>query len=77
MKIRMKLKEGVSFCDAIKVLDDIFDKEKRIKNDIHTNKHFVLMKGRMCKIGDGTGKYWELLCNSRIAQAQAHELMRI
>ena len=46
----------------------IFENNRRIEEDIHTNKHYALIKGRMWMKGNGTGKYWSLLCNSRDAQ---------
>lgn len=75
MKVTMKLKEGVSFESAIKLIEELEAEHKRIENDSHTNKHYELRNGRIWKKGNATGKYWEHLCNSRDAQGKAHEMM--
>lgn len=77
MKIIFTIKDDVSLNDTMKTLAQIYQIEEKIRNDPHTNKHYILKDGKMWIIGDGTGKYLELLFNSRKAQKQALEMMKI
>lgn len=77
MKVTAILKDDVSISDALQTFIDIAEIENRIENDPHTNKHYILKEGKMWKKGDGTGKYWELFCNSREAQRDAREIFNI
>lgn len=77
MKITITPKDGVSLTDALNALIEVQKINRRIEEDIHTNKHYELRNGRIWHKGDATGKYWELLCNSHEAQRKAHEMMRI
>ena len=74
-------------CDELTHKDDIetglcwicraFEEERRIEEDVHTNRHYDLIKGRMWMKGNGsgTGKYWSMLCNSRDAQKDARLML--
>lgn len=77
MRATFILRPEKSLIDGIKCLEEVIAKSERIKNDPHTNKHYELIKGRMWKKGDGTGKYWHLLVRSRIAHRQALEMMKL
>ena len=74
MKINIGIKKGVSIEDAMNTLVEIATINQRIEADPHTNKHYDLIKGKMWMRGDGTGKYWELLCNSREAHRDSREI---
>ena len=75
MKLKATLKPGVSFTEALETLADLTEKEERIENDPHTNKHYILMGGRMWYKGHATGKYWELFCNSREGHIDARNVL--
>ena len=77
MKVTATLKKGVTFEEAMNVLVDIANKNQRIEDDLHTNKHYILKDGKMWKKGDGTGKYWDLFCNSREAQKDTRDTINI
>lgn len=76
MKLTMRLRNGVTIEESMKILEQVAERDARIQRDPHTNRHYELKGGRIWKKGDGTGMYWELLCNSRKAQRQAMEMMR-
>lgn len=76
MKATFTLKPGVSLVDGLECIKKAMLDSQRIENDVHTNKHYELIKGKISKKGDGVGLYWELLCNSRKAHRQAQEMMR-
>jgi len=75
MKATFQLKPGVTWGEASTILTTVIKRNKRIESDIHTNKHFELCKGKLWHKGNGAGKYWEYLCNSRVAHKQAWELL--
>jgi hypothetical protein len=50
---------------------------EEIYNKNHNQEHYTLIQGKMWINGDGVGKYWDHLCNSRLAQQQANEMMRV
>lgn len=77
MEIKICIKEGVTVEDAMNTLVKIAAISQKIEVDIHTNKHYELRNGRMWMKGDGTGKYWDLLCNSRDGQRDAKDIMNI
>ena len=52
-----------------------FKEDRRIEEDVHTNKHYDLIKGRMWMKGNGIGKCWSMLCNSRDAQKDARLML--
>jgi len=70
---------GTSTTDTtLDVLTEIerLQKCENFYNEKH-NKHYELYKGRMAMRGDGTGPYWEYLCESREAIMHAHFMMQI
>lgn len=77
MKINIGIKKDVSIEEAMNVLVEIAAINQRIENDLHTNKHFELINGRMWMKGDGTGKYWELFCNQREAYRDSRETFNL
>ena len=77
MKITATLKKDVTLEEAMNELVDIANKNQKIEDDPHTNKHYDLLNGRMWMKGDGIGKYWGLFCNQREAQRDAREIFNI
>lgn len=77
MKIKIGIKDGVTVSEAMNILVHIANENQRIKNDIHTNKYYDLIKGKMWFKGDGVGKMWDLFCNSREGQQNAKETLNI
>lgn len=76
MKATFQLKPGVTWGEASIILTEVIKRQEKIEWDIHTNKYYELYKGRIWHKGNGTGKAWELLCNSREAHSKAWEMMR-
>ena len=74
MKIKIDIKEGVTITKAMNIIVEIASINQKIEDEVHTNKHYVLRNGIMWKKGDGTGKYWDLHCNSREGQRDAREM---
>ena len=70
--INEKNKESES-CQILRA----FKNDLRIETDIHTNKHYDLIKGKMWIKGNATGKFWSLLCNSRDAQKEARNILKL
>lgn len=64
------LDEYVQTLVRCKIMEEFYNKH-------HNQEHYVLRNGRIWIVGDGIGKYWNYLCNSREAQRDAHEILKI
>jgi hypothetical protein len=63
-----KMKEYTVALIRHKQMEDFYNKN-------HKQENYILYKGRIWKVGDGTGKAWDYLCSSREAQKDANEMM--
>ncbi len=75
MRATFQLKTGVTWGESSTILTDVIKRHEKTEADVHTNKHYELYKGKMWHKGNGTGKYWDMLCNSREAHRQTWEML--
>lgn len=75
MKATLTLRQGMTWEKTFDMLVELANEDEKIQKDPHTNKHYELRNGKIWMKGNGTGRYWEYLCNSREAQRDAHEIL--